>query len=98
MNVLHKYHYKHANLFINREFTKKRKDTEKNVKGRWMVKTSQGLWREAVKDENIVFEELTAPPVSQKTIPDLERKRRRDSSRGEAGENTAENKKEKSEV
>ena len=62
-----------------------------------MVKTSQGLWREA-NNANIVFEELTAPPVSQKTIPDLERKRRRDSSRGEAGENTAENKKEKSEV
>ena len=42
-----------------------------------MVKTSQGLWREAVEDENLIFEELTAPPVSQKTISDLDKKRRR---------------------
>ena len=58
-----------------------------NGKGRWMVKTSGGLWREAVQEESIVFEDLAA-------VPDLERKRKKDSSRGGAGEI----KKEKSDI
>ena len=57
-----------------------------------MVKTSQGLWREAVQDERTVFEDLTAPPESQKTVTDLEMKRRRDSSRSEDGESSVQKK------
>ena len=92
----------HINFFIIREFTKKRKDKQ-NVKRKWMMKTKKGLWREAGEEECTFFDELAAPSrdtvpelnyqtVRQPAIPDLERKRRRDSSSGGVGESTGDEK------
>ena len=55
----HTYKHMHINSFIIREFTKKRRD--KQTLKKWMIKTNQGLWREAGEDECTIFDRLATP-------------------------------------